>query len=226
MLKSATARHRHQRHYAMSWTIASDYLARMHLDIPVGDFAGYLFDLDGTLIDSMPVHLRAWGTALQRVGLRVPFDADFFYSLGGVPTLESAVIFRSHYGLSFDEHQLVDEKEQLYLDLLGDVQLIEPVASFARRVAATHPVAVVTGGGPEIALPALDATGLRSLFAVVVTPLDVAPGRGKPAPDMFLLAASRLGVPPEDCLVFEDALPGIEAARTAGMHVVVVPRSS
>ncbi len=198
----------------------------MELVIPTGDFAGYLFDLDGTLIDSMPVHLRAWTSALQQVGLRVPFDANYFYSLGGVPTLESAVLFRERYGLTFDEHRLVDDKEHRYLDLLRDVQPIAPVADFARRVAATHPVAIVTGGGPEIALPALDATGLRALFPVVVTPMDVAPGRGKPAPDMFLLAAARLGVRPDRCLVFEDAVPGIEAARAAGMQVVVVPRVS
>ena len=196
----------------------------MVLDIPTGDFAAYLFDLDGTLIDSMPVHLRAWSIAMQHAGLRVPFDAEYFYSLGGVPTLDSAVIYGEHYGLTIDPHSVVHEKEQLYLELLGEVRLIEPVAIFARHIAATHPVAVVTGGGPEIAYPALDATGLRDLFPVVVTPEDVPPGRGKPSPDMFLLAAARLGVPPARCLVFEDAVPGIEAALAAGMQVVTVPR--
>lgn len=198
----------------------------MFPDIPDGDFGAYLFDLDGTLIDSMPVHLRAWETALGRVGLRVPFDAEFFYSLGGVPTLESAVIFRQHYELTFDEHRLVENKEQRYLELLHEVALIVPVAQFAQRVAETHPVAIVTGGGPEIAYPALDATGLRALFPVVITPADVDAGRGKPAPDMFLLAAKRLGVAPERCLVFEDALPGVAAAKAAGMQVVTVPRTS
>jgi HAD superfamily hydrolase (TIGR01509 family) len=198
----------------------------MDLDIPSGDFAAYLFDLDGTLIDSMPVHLQAWEMALQRVGLEVPFDEAYFYSLGGVPTLESAVIYGAHYGLTFDAHELVEDKERRYLELLHNVRLIEPVAAFARRVALTHPVAIVTGGGPEIALPALDATGLSALFPVVITPYDVPPGRGKPAPDMFLLAAARLGVNPPDCLVFEDAVPGVEAAHAAGMHVVVVPRNS
>ena len=197
----------------------------MVLDIPAGDFAAYLFDLDGTLIDSMPVHLRAWSIAMRHAGLRVPFDADYFYSLGGVPTLDSAVIYGEHYGLALDPHRVVHEKELLYLELLGEVRLIEPVASFARHIAATHPVAVVTGGGPEIAYPALNATGLRDLFPVVVTPEDVPPGRGKPSPDMFLLAAARLGVPPAQCLVFEDAVPGIEAAKAAGMQVVTVPRA-
>lgn len=196
----------------------------MVLDIPDGDFAAYLFDLDGTLINSMPVHLRAWEMALQRVGLRVPFDEPYFYSLGGVPTFESAVLFAEHYGLIFDAHVLVEDKERRYLALLDDVRLIDPVADFARRVARTHPVAIVTGGGPEIAYPALEATGLRTLFPVVITPEDVAPGQGKPAPDMFLLAAAKLGVPATECLVFEDAMPGVTAARAAGMQVVMVPR--
>ena len=196
----------------------------MLLDIPDGDFAAYLFDLDGTLVDSMPVHLRAWEIALRRVGLMVPFDEAYFYSLGGVPTLESAVIFAQHYGLTFDAHVLVEQKEHLYLEMLSEVRVIEPVAEFARRVALSRPVAIVTGGGPEIALPALDATGLRWLFPVVITPQDVAPGRGKPSPDMFLLAAERLGVHASQCLVFEDALPGVAAARAAGMQVVIVPR--
>jgi HAD superfamily hydrolase (TIGR01509 family) len=72
-------------------------------------------------------------------------------------------------------------------------------------------------------LPALEVSGLRPLFDIVVTPLDVPEGRGKPAPDMFLLAARRMGVAPETCLVFEDAGPGIEAALAAGMQVVRVP---
>jgi len=198
----------------------------MRLDIPTGDFAAYLFDLDGTLIDSMPVHCRAWERALRQVGLAVPFDTEFFYSLGGTPTLESAVIFRAHYGLTFDAPQLVIDKEHLYLDSLHEVTLIDPVVAIARRVAETHPVAIVTGGGPEIAYPALEVSGLRSLFPVVVTPEDVAPGRGKPHPDMFLLAADTLGVPANRCLVFEDALPGVAAASAAGMQVVLVPRTT
>ena len=83
--------------------------------------------------------------------------------------------------------------------------------------------AIVTGGAPDVAHPALAVSGLAELFNVVVTPHDVPAGRGKPAPDMFLLAAERLGVPPGRCLVFEDAEPGIVGARAAGMQVVHVP---
>ena len=195
----------------------------MQLVIPPGDFAGYIFDLDGTLIDSMPVHYRAWEAALRRAGLADKLDEDHFYSLGGVPSRRVAELFGERYGLALDPELVTRDKELAYLDLLADVELIAPVVEFARRVAATRPVAIATGGMPDIALPALDAAGLRELFPVVITPLDVAPGRGKPEPDMFLLAAERMGVAAAQCLVFEDAEPGLRAAKAAGMQAVHVP---
>ena len=195
----------------------------MQLEIPPGDFAGYIFDLDGTLIDSMPIHYRAWDAALRRFGLAGRLDEDLFYSLGGVPTVLVAEALGRHYGLKLDPAEVMAVKERLYVENLAGVKVIEPVAAVARRVAGSHPVAIVTGGTPEIAIPALRAGGFNGLFKLVVTPLDVPPGRGKPAPDMFLLAAERMGVPPERCLVFEDAEPGIAGARAAGMQVVTVP---
>ena len=195
----------------------------MQLDIPAGDFSGYIFDLDGTLIDTMPLHYKAWDAAMRRHGLGEPLAEDLFYSLGGVPTARVAELIGAHYGIEVDPLAVEHTKESLFLDNLGAVGLIAPVAAFARRVAATHPVAIATGGQPEVALPAIKAAGLEGLFEIVVTPRDVAPGRGKPAPDMFLLAAEKMGVPPAECLVFEDAGPGIEAALAAGMRVVRVP---
>jgi HAD superfamily hydrolase (TIGR01509 family) len=195
----------------------------LHLDIPPGDFAGYIFDLDGTLIDSMPLHYRAWDAAMRDCGLQQPLDEDLFYSLGGVPTQRVAELLGAHYGLKVDQEKVTVAKEGIYRDWLPRVQLIEPVATIARRVAVDHQVAIATGGAPDVARPALVAAGLEALFKIVITPLDVPPGRGKPAPDMFLLAAQRMGVPPERCLVFEDAEPGIVGARAAGMTVVRVP---
>jgi HAD superfamily hydrolase (TIGR01509 family) len=194
----------------------------MHLDIPSGDFAGYLFDLDGTLIDSMPVHYRAWETTLRRYGLREKLDEDMFYGLGGVPSHRVAELLGSHYGLTLDPAQVMSAKEGLYAEELDQVKIIEPVAAFARRVAALHPVAIVTGGTPEVVGPALAAAKLDHLFSIIVTPHDVPAGRGKPEPDMYLLAARRMGVAPADCLVFEDAEPGLVGARAAGMQVVHV----
>lgn len=195
----------------------------MQLTLPQGDFAGLIFDLDGTLIDSMPVHYRAWDAAMRKMGLDRALDEDYFYELGGVHTRRVAELFALRYGLSLDPDHVTEIKEAFYLELLTGVQVIEPVAEIARKAAGTHAIAIATGGTPDIAYPALDATGLRALFSIVVTPLDVPPGRGKPAPDMFLLAAQRMGLKPEQCLVFEDAEPGIAAAKAAGMAYVRVP---
>ena len=197
----------------------------MELNIPAGDFAGYIFDLDGTLIDTMPVHYRAWSAAMRHQGLAGALDEDYFYALGGVPSLQVAQLLAARHGLAIPSPDSVAEhKEELYRErlLTDDVPPIVQVVDFARRVAKTHPVAIATGGTPDVALPSLKSAGLDDLFKVIVTPLDVAPGRGKPHPDMFLEAARRIGVAPEKCLVFEDAEPGIRAAKAAGMTVVRV----
>lgn len=191
--------------------------------IPEGDFAGYLFDLDGTLVDTMPLHFAAWREALWRCGLGRDLEEDFFYLQGGVPTLLVAQRIGAHYGVPLDAPRVEHVKEELYLERLREAKLIVPVVEFARRAAQTRPVAVVTGGMPHVAQRTLELTGLDALFRIVVTPADVPPGRGKPAPDMFLFAAKRMGVAPERCLVFEDAEPGVAAARAAGMQVVLVP---
>ncbi len=193
----------------------------MKLEIPHGDFAGYIFDLDGTLVDTMPLHYRAWDTAMRSVGLEAPLDEELFYSLGGVPTKRVAELIAAHYGLTVDVHAVFDHKEALFVELQADAKLIEPVVEIARRMALTHPVSIASGGPRVIVRGMLELTGLAPLFPVVITPEDVI--HGKPAPDMFLLAAQRMGVAPEKCLVFEDAEPGMRAAEAAGMQWVRVP---
>jgi HAD superfamily hydrolase (TIGR01509 family) len=194
---------------------------RMHLPIPDGDFSGYIFDLDGTLVDTMPLHYVSWEKALQQVGLVGRLDENLFYDLGGMPTRKVAAILGDHYGLKLDPEALYHSKEDLFKGSNQKLELIGPVVDFARRMAATHPIAVASGGTRDVVHCTLEKTGLSSLFPIVVTSDDVE--HGKPAPDMFLLAAQRMGVPPAGCLVFEDGLPGIEAAKAAGMHVVFVP---
>jgi len=194
----------------------------MQLDIPAGDFAGYIFDCDGTLIDSMPVHYRAWDEAMRRNGMPGTLDESLFYSLGGVPTRRVAQLIAAHYGITVDVDAVFTEKENLFVKLLADVKRIEPVVTFAKRaVAQNKPVAVASGGPREVVHHSLKLAGLAPLFPIVVTPEDVA--HGKPAPDMFLLAAKKLGVPASKCLVFEDAEPGHQAAAAAGMQSVHVP---
>lgn len=198
----------------------------MQIEFPDREFGGYIFDLDGTLIHSMPVHYRAWDAAMQRAGIGGTLDEDLFYSLGGVPTPLVAVKLGEHYGLTVDGEEVAHYKEELYLDLMRSVELITPVADFAQEIARTRPVAIATGGAAEVAIPTLEAVGLRDLFQTVVTPADVGEGRGKPAPDMFLEAARRISVPPAECVVFEDAVPGFEGAIAAGMGLVKVPSRS
>jgi beta-phosphoglucomutase family hydrolase len=193
----------------------------MQLDIPAGEFAGYIFDLDGTLIDTMPLHYRAWDRAMQAAGLPHPLDEDFFYKLGGVPTRRVAELFGEHYGLKLDPDLVFHAKEALFSELQADAKLIEPVVAFARQMHATHPLAIASGGPRMIVERSLEITGLAPLFRAVVTADDVT--HGKPSPDMFLLAAKLLGVAPTSCLVFEDAEPGIKGALAAGMQVVRVP---
>lgn len=193
----------------------------MKLDIPPGAFAGYIFDLDGTLVDTMPLHFRAWDAAMRRAGLKAPLDEELFYSLGGVPTRRVAELIAQHYQLTVDTEAIFHHKEALFTELQADAQLIGPVVDFARRVAQTHPVAIASGGPRFIVQRSLELAGLAPLFKVVISADDVA--HGKPAPDMFLLAASRMGVPAAACLVFEDAEPGMRAAEAAGMKWVRVP---
>ncbi len=193
----------------------------MQLNLPSSDFAGYIFDCDGTLIDSMPVHYRAWDAALRQRGLKEPLSQDLFYSLGGVPTRRVAELLAEHYGLSIDPDDVFNLKEALFVEMLPEVALIEPVVAFARRVAKNRPVSVASGGPRPVVLRSLELAGIADLFQIVVTADDVV--HGKPSPDMFLLAAKLMGVPPERCLVFEDAEPGIKGALAAGMQVVHVP---
>jgi beta-phosphoglucomutase family hydrolase len=194
----------------------------MKLDIPAGDFAGYIFDLDGTLVDTMPLHYRAWNRAMQHAGLKHELDEDLFYSLGGMPTRGVAKVFSEHYGLEIDVEKVFHQKEALFLELKAEMKLIEAVVAFARKGAAQGiPVSVASGGPRDIVRHTLELMHLHTLFPVVVTPEDVV--HGKPAPDMFLLAAKKMGVPPVNCLVFEDAEPGIQAATAAGMKWVRVP---
>ena len=192
----------------------------MKLDIPSGDFAGYIFDLDGTLVDTMPLHFRAWDAAMRQAGLQCALDEDLFYSLGGVPTRRVAELIAEHYRVKIDPDAVFHHKETLFQELQGDAQLIGPVVDFARRVAKTHPVSIASGGPRMIVSRSLELTGLAPLFKVVVTADDVV--HGKPSPDMFLLAARQMGVPPGKCLVFEDAEPGMRAAEAAGMKWVRV----
>jgi beta-phosphoglucomutase-like phosphatase (HAD superfamily) len=182
---------------------------------------GFIFDLDGTLADTMPSHYRAWTTVGQRYGFSLPEDQ--FYKLGGVPTAKIAQQLVTAAGLDVDPLRVAQEKEQAYVTgLFGSstVLAIAPVLELARRHRAEGPMAVASGGLRHLVDRTLAALGIGDWFAAVVSAEDTA--RHKPEPDVFLEAARRIGVAPADCTVYEDTDIGLEAARRAGMRGVDV----
>jgi HAD superfamily hydrolase (TIGR01509 family) len=188
--------------------------------VPEKRYQGYIFDCDGTLANSMPIHYLAWKRAVGEAGGQIP--EDVFYSLGGVPSRQIVSLLNEKFGFKMDPEALATLKEEYYVDLLTEVTQIEKVARFAREVAAFAKVAVASGGVLPVVLKTLDSIGFGGFFSVVVTSEQVS--RGKPYPDMFLEAAHRLDVSPEACLVVEDSPAGFEAAKAAGMDYAVVGR--
>jgi HAD superfamily hydrolase (TIGR01509 family) len=187
---------------------------------PTKRYEGYIFDCDGTLAHSMPVHYLAWKKAVTEAGGQIP--EDLFYSLGGVPSRQIVSLLNEKFGSQMDPETLATLKEKYYVDLLSEVTPIEEVVAFAREVAAFAKVAVASGGILPVVLKTLDAIGFPEFFPVIVTSEQVP--RGKPFPDMFLEAARRLNVSPKACLVLEDSPAGFEAAEAAGMDYAEVQR--
>jgi len=194
-------------------------LRPMKLDVPARPFGGYIFDCDGTIAHTMPLHYRAWKRTLDEAGGEFP--EELFYEWGGRPAAEIVVSLNARCGLTMPVDATVERKEGYFLELLHEVEPIEPVLEIARRMHGVAPLAVASGGHREIVLKTLDYLGIAGLFDAVVGYEDYE--RGKPAPDPFLEAARRIGVPPADCLVFEDSPTGVEAAKAAGMQFVFVP---
>ena len=177
-----------------------------------------IFDCDGTLADSMPLHWRAWDAVCKRNGIEFPEER--FYKLGGVPSQKILAMLKLEQGLSFDPAEISRQKEEAYLPLMAEVKLIGPVAAIAREHVGKLPMAVATGGRTKYIRPLLEGLGISDWFQAIVTSDDVK--NHKPAPDTFLKAAALLGVPPEDCRAFEDTDLGMEAIRAAHMDAVDV----
>jgi beta-phosphoglucomutase family hydrolase len=177
-----------------------------------------IFDCDGTLADSMPLHWRAWQAVTSRHGLT--FEEERFYSLGGVPSRDILAMLNREQGLNLDPHALAREKEAEYLPLIAQVEPVNAVVGIAREHHGKLRMAVASGGTKRIILQVLDHLDIRRLFDAVVTSEDVQ--RQKPAPDIFLEAARQLGVPPKNCRAYEDTDLGMDAIRAAGMEAVDV----
>jgi beta-phosphoglucomutase family hydrolase len=177
-----------------------------------------IFDCDGTLADTMPLHWRAWQAVARRHGL--DFPEERFYALGGVPSREILRLLSAEQNRPLDPLAVSKEKEAAYILFLQEVQPVEPVARIVRANAGKLPMAVASGGSQAQINEVLEHVGLRRYFQAVVTNDEVK--RPKPAPDIFLEAARRLGVPPQLCRAYEDTELGLQAIRAAGMEAVDV----
>jgi len=191
--------------------------------LPTRNYSAFIFDCDGTLADSMPLHQEAWISALRRHGATFDFTWELFMSRAG-KTIELTVTeLNAEFGLALDPTLVAAAQRAAFDALAVGVQPLEEVVAFAReRAKAGCPVSVASGGDAPTVRRTLSTIGVSDLFSVVVTAEEVA--HGKPAPDLFLLAAERMGVAPADCLVFEDSVLGIIAAERAGMGAVLVTR--
>jgi beta-phosphoglucomutase family hydrolase len=189
------------------------------------DFMGkqraFIFDMDGTIVDNMAFHTKAWTAFFKRRGRAID-EQEFFLNTAGRNGLE---IMRHYLGAHLSEAEcdvLNAEKEAVYREIYAPhLKLTPGFEAFMARAAAGR-IALAVGTAAPVGNIAftLDGLGVRTRFDAVVGIADVR--HGKPAPDIFLLAAERCGIPPEDCIVFEDAPLGVQAARHAGMRAVVL----
>jgi HAD superfamily hydrolase (TIGR01509 family) len=192
---------------------------QMKLKLPEGAFGAYLFDCDGTIADSMPLHYIAWKQALGE--WNCDFDEQLFYAWGGMPVAEIISTLNQKHGLKMPVEAVSNRKESLYFELLPQLKAVPEVLEHIEGEHGRIPFAVVSGSTRESVTASLISLNLLDRFDTMVCAGDYE--KSKPDPEAFLLAAERLGVAAEACLVFEDTEMGIQAAKTAGMAWVKVP---
>lgn len=190
----------------------------MGLKLPAGVFKAFLFDCDGTVADSMPLHYVAWSKALSE--WNCAFDEDLFYAWGGMPVAEIIASLNVKHGLKMPVEEVATRKEQLYFNILPQLKAVPEVLEHIESSFGRIPLAVVSGSTRESVTASLNLLTLLNRFETLVCAGDYQ--RSKPDPEAFLLAATRLGVAPDACLVFEDTDMGIQAANAAGMAWVRV----
>ena len=192
----------------------------MKLDIPDGPFEAYIFDCDGTLADSMPVHYAAFLKTFDHLGIDVPLTEEIYYSLAGVPIHEFVDQLNTQFNQQIDSIAVDEWKNKFYRESLDKIKPVQAVVDLLKYSVGKFSIAVASGGTRHCVNRTLNVIQVADLVDAVVTAEDVQ--RGKPAPDIFLKAAELLQVDPGKCLVFEDAALGIQAAYTAGMQAVHV----
>ncbi|MFM5378289.1 HAD family hydrolase [Aeromonas dhakensis] len=177
-----------------------------------------IFDMDGTLVDSMPRHLDAWEITSAEFGL--PFDRAQLNEYGGIPTRKIVAILAEQHGLTIDVEAFTRRKVALYMEHIQQVSVFPAMWELVRRCHGKVPMGIGTGSPRNQAESILKSTGLDAYIQVVVSADDVV--NHKPHPDTFLQVAEQLGANPANCLVFEDTQIGLQAGRAAGMETVLV----
>ena len=182
-------------------------------------YAGYIFDCDGTLTDSMPLHAIAWEETMARYG--VSFPPERCYSMGGMPTTKIIDILAAETGIELDAVAIGREKEMGFLEKLDQLQPVHQVVSLVYDcIAAGKSISVASGSERYSVDKQLQQIGLEDVFSIIVTAEDTE--LHKPEPDVFLRAAELMGIAPKDCIVYEDSDLGIQAAESGGIDWVDV----
>jgi HAD superfamily hydrolase (TIGR01509 family) len=197
---------------------------RLNITFPTRRYGGYIFDCDGTIADSMPLHHESWRYALMKHGASFEYTTALFKSLAGVGHADTVRRLNKQFGDQLDPEAVAEDKERYFESHADGIVPLDEVADWARRLHAEGARMSVASGGARTGVHrTLRAIGPFELFPVdcIVTQDDVR--RGKPDPEIFLLAASRMGVDPRDCIVMEDSPLGIQGARDAGMDCLQIP---
>lgn len=182
------------------------------------DVKGLIFDLDGTIADTMPIHFIAWRNAAARYG--IDFTTELFEQLAGIPLYKTVEKLNELFNKNIDPKEMGDAKEKEYEENMGKASPIEPVMEVIKKYHGKLPMAIGTGGNRDLSLKAMRLTGVDQYINKMVSADEVE--NHKPHPETFLKCAELIGVKPEDCMVFEDGVLGIQAAQKAGMKVVDV----
>ncbi|MEG8946935.1 HAD family hydrolase [Rosettibacter firmus] len=179
------------------------------------DAKALIFDCDGTLVDSMPLHMKSWEYAMNIFNLE--FDYDFFFSKKGMKETDIINILSEKLRIPLDTHEILKAKHRYFMENIYEVKPIDEVVKIVLEHKNKLPMAVVSGGMRKIVYEELNLIGIKNYFNVILTADDNI--KPKPAPDLFLSASQLLNVKAQNCQVFEDGDSGIQAALKANMIV-------
>jgi beta-phosphoglucomutase family hydrolase len=177
-----------------------------------------IFDLDGTLADTMPVHFMAYKHILKDYGIN--FTPELFATLAGVPAVETIQRLNEQFGTQMNPEEIGHLKEDEYEKIMERMEPVQPVVNLVKKYHGKLPMSVGTGGYHRLAWKSLNILGLDEYFDILVSSEDVK--NTKPHPETFLKCAEKMGIAPEFCQVFEDGDLGMQAAKSAGMMATLV----